>query len=119
MLQPPQAVRACGFLPVQPYLRARMRSLCRRTQARFQGGPHGMILPPGIALGYLLARVRFRGRSVIETLASLPLVLPPTAVGYVLLRALGRHGPFGEATLGERPDVCEPRLIENILRDDF
>jgi molybdate transport system permease protein len=59
-----------------------------------------LILPPGIGLGYLLARKRFRGRSVIETLASLPLVLPPTAVGYVLLRALGRHGVFGPASLG-------------------
>jgi molybdate transport system permease protein len=64
-----------------------------------------LILPPGIGLGYLLARVRFRGRSLIETLASLPLVLPPTAVGYVLLRALGRHGPLGEATLGFDLDI--------------
>jgi molybdate transport system permease protein len=64
-----------------------------------------LILPPGIGLGYLLARVRFSGRSVIETLASLPLVLPPTAVGYVLLRALGRHGPFGVATLGVDLDI--------------
>ena len=64
-----------------------------------------LILPPGIGLGYLLARTRFRGRSVIDTLASLPLVLPPTAVGYVLLRALGRHGPLGEATLGVDLDL--------------
>ncbi len=64
-----------------------------------------LILPPGIGLGYLLARARFPGRSVIETLASLPLVLPPTAVGYVLLRALGRHGPFGAATLGVDLDI--------------
>jgi molybdate transport system permease protein len=64
-----------------------------------------LILPPGIALGYLLARTRFRGRSVVETIASLPLVLPPTAVGYVLLRALGRHGILGAATLGFDPDI--------------
>jgi molybdate transport system permease protein len=59
-----------------------------------------LILPPGILLGFLLARGDFRGKSLIETLASLPLVLPPTAVGYLLLRALGRHGPLGEKTLG-------------------
>ena len=44
------------------------------------------ILPPGILLGLLLARREFRGKSVVETIASLPLVLPPTAVGYLLLR---------------------------------
>ena len=59
-----------------------------------------LILPPGILLGFLLARGDFRGKSLIETLASLPLVLPPTAVGYLLLRALGRHGPLGEKALG-------------------
>ena len=59
-----------------------------------------LILPPGILLGFLLARGDFRGKSLIETLASLPLVLPPTAVGYLLLRVLGRHGPLGEKTLG-------------------
>ena len=59
-----------------------------------------LVLPPGILLGFLLARGDFRGKSLIETTASLPLVLPPTAVGYLLLRVLGRHGPLGEKTLG-------------------
>ncbi len=59
-----------------------------------------LILPPGILLGFLLARGDFRGKSLIETTASLPLVLPPTAVGYLLLRVLGRHGPLGEKALG-------------------
>ncbi len=59
-----------------------------------------LILPPGILLGFLLARGDFRGKSLIETLAALPLVLPPTAVGYLLLRALGRRGPLGEKALG-------------------
>jgi molybdate transport system permease protein len=57
-------------------------------------------LPPGILLGLLLARKRFPGKTVLETLAYLPLVLPPTAVGYLLLTLLGRHGIFGERTLG-------------------
>ena len=59
-----------------------------------------LVLPPGILLGFLLARGDFRGKSLFETTASLPLVLPPTAVGYLLLRVLGRHGPLGEKTLG-------------------
>jgi molybdate transport system permease protein len=64
-----------------------------------------IILPPGLALGYLLARAGFRGKSLVETFASLPLVLPPTAVGYLLLRALGRHGPLGEPALGVDLDL--------------
>ena len=59
-----------------------------------------LILPPGVLLGLLLARGEFRGKSLIETAATLPLVLPPTAVGYLLLRMLGRHGPLGEPSLG-------------------
>jgi molybdate transport system permease protein len=58
------------------------------------------ILPPGIALGWLLARRDVPGRSLIETLTALPLVLPPTAVGYLLLRVLARDGPLGERSIG-------------------
>jgi molybdate transport system permease protein len=59
-----------------------------------------LTLPPGIALGWLLARRLVRGKALIETITALPLVLPPTAVGYLLLRLLARNGPFGEETLG-------------------
>jgi molybdate transport system permease protein len=59
-----------------------------------------LTLPPGIALGWLLARRQVRGKALIETITALPLVLPPTAVGYLLLRLLARNGPFGEETLG-------------------
>lgn len=58
------------------------------------------ILPPGVFLGLLLARRRFPGRSIVETLVALPLVLPPTAVGYLLLRLLSRDGLLGEGILG-------------------
>jgi molybdate transport system permease protein len=51
--------------------------------------------PVGILLGYLLARVSFRGRSLVQTLVSLPMVLPPVAVGLMLLMFLGRLGPAG------------------------
>jgi len=53
------------------------------------------ILPPGVALGYALSRRGWRGRSAVEALVSLPLVLPPTAVGLALLLLLGRDGLLG------------------------
>jgi len=59
-----------------------------------------LILPPGILLGYLLARRDFRGKILVETFAYLPLVLPPTAVGYMLLRVLARDGLLGMKRLG-------------------
>src|SRR5437867_6273468 len=52
-------------------------------------------LLPGICLAWLLAKRRFRGRSVVQTLVTLPLVLPPVAVGLALLLLLGRRGPIG------------------------
>lgn len=42
----------------------------------------------GVASGYVLAKGRFPGRNVLETLGSLPLILPPTVVGYYLLEVL-------------------------------
>jgi molybdate transport system permease protein len=54
-----------------------------------------VILPPGIAVALALARYRGPGRSVLETVLSLPLVLPPTAVGILLLELLGRRRPLG------------------------
>jgi molybdate transport system permease protein len=54
-----------------------------------------LILPLGLAAGWMLARWRERGRAIVETVLSLPLVLPPTAVGLVLLELLRRSGPLG------------------------
>lgn len=51
----------------------------------------------GIAGGYLLARGRFPGRNLLEAVASLPIVLPPTVLGYYLLTALGNRSPVGQA----------------------
>ena len=59
-----------------------------------------MILPPGVLAGFLLARRDFFGKSVAETLVSLPLILPPTAIGYLLLRILARDGPLGARRFG-------------------
>lgn len=50
----------------------------------------------GIAFALLFARAKFRGRAVAETIVMLPLVLPPSVVGYGLLRGLGRGGPLFE-----------------------
>ena len=49
----------------------------------------------GLPLAYVLARVRFPGKSVIETLLTLPTVLPPAVAGVALLVAFGRRGLFG------------------------
>ena len=48
------------------------------------------ILVIGLALAYIMAEREFRGKLVLETLLNLPLILPPTVVGYFLLLALGR-----------------------------
>src|ERR1019366_4094604 len=52
-------------------------------------------LPFGIGLGYFLARKQFPGKSLVETVLSLPLVLPPVVTGYLLLILLGRRGWIG------------------------
>lgn len=52
-------------------------------------------LPAGIAVAWLLARTRLPGRSLLDALVFLPLVLPPVVTGYLLLALLGTRGPFG------------------------
>ena len=52
----------------------------------------------GIPLAYWLAMTRWRGRFLLETLVALPLVLPPTVLGYYLLVLLGPRGIIGEVT---------------------
>jgi molybdate transport system permease protein len=54
-----------------------------------------LILPPGVAAGFAVARYRGPGRGLIETVLLLPLVLPPTAVGIALLELLSRGRPLG------------------------
>jgi molybdate transport system permease protein len=52
-------------------------------------------LPFGIILGYLLARRNFWGKSLVDSLVLLPLVLPPVVTGYLLLLTFGRKGLAG------------------------
>ena len=54
-----------------------------------------VILPFGVALAWLLARGRWPGKSILETVIALPLVLPPVATGLLLLKLLGRRGVIG------------------------
>lgn len=49
----------------------------------------------GVGIGLLLARGRFVGRNLAESLLTLPLVLPPTVLGYYLLVVIGKHGALG------------------------
>lgn len=54
----------------------------------------------GIGLAWLLARKRFKGKEILEAMVTIPLVLPPTVLGYYLLTTIGRQSPIG-------------RLVEN------
>ena len=57
-------------------------------------------LPLGLAVGWLLVRRNFPGRIAVDALVSLPLALPPVAVGFFLLLLLGREGPVGALVYG-------------------
>lgn len=54
-----------------------------------------LILPVGVALAWLLARRQWPGKAVVETMVSMPLVLPPVVTGLVLLQLFGLQGPLG------------------------
>lgn len=51
----------------------------------------------GVPLAYLLARKRFKGQSILDLLFTLPMVLPPTVIGYILIQVIGRRGILGDA----------------------
>jgi molybdate transport system permease protein len=53
-------------------------------------------LPLGIAVAWLLARGRFWGKSLLDAVVHLPLIMPPVVTGYLLLIGFGRRGPIGE-----------------------
>jgi len=54
-----------------------------------------LILPVGVGIAWCLARPRWAGKAVVETLVTLPLVLPPVVTGLALLKLFGRRGPLG------------------------
>ena len=49
----------------------------------------------GVGTGFLLARKRFVGRELLDAVLTLPMVMPPTVLGYYLLVLIGRRGPLG------------------------
>lgn len=51
----------------------------------------------GIGIAWILARIKFSGKSIVAAIATLPLVLPPTVLGYYLLVAIGRQSVVGRA----------------------
>lgn len=55
-----------------------------------------LILPFGITLAWLFARKEWPLKSVVETIALLPLVMPPVSTGLILLKIFGRRSPVGE-----------------------
>jgi molybdate transport system permease protein len=55
-----------------------------------------LALAAGIAAGYLLARHQFVGRDVLDAVCTLPMVMPPTVLGYYLIVLIGRRGWIGE-----------------------
>lgn len=61
------------------------------------GGTIVLLLPFGIWLGRLLAVHRFRGKLLLEALVTVPLVLPPTVLGFYLLVTFGARSPLGHA----------------------
>lgn len=64
-----------------------------------------LMLPPGLLLAWLLARGRFPGRVLLDTVVSLPLVMPPVATGLVLLMLVAPRGPLGRVLAQAGVDV--------------
>ena len=62
-------------------------------------GTLAILLPFGIWFGRLLAVRHFRGKLLVEALVTVPLVLPPTVLGFYLLVTFGARSPLGEAIL--------------------
>ncbi len=54
-----------------------------------------ILLAIGLPLAYWLAYSRWRGKFLVESIVALPLVLPPTVLGFYVLVAMGTHGPLG------------------------
>jgi molybdate transport system permease protein len=50
-----------------------------------------ILLPVSVFAGWALARTRFRGKGLVEALVTLPLVLPPTVIGFYMLVGLGAN----------------------------
>ncbi|MDL4842032.1 molybdate ABC transporter permease subunit [Aquibacillus rhizosphaerae] len=54
-----------------------------------------VVVVTGLVIGWLMSRKQFKGKTTIETLLILPIVLPPTVIGFLLVIAFGNNGPVG------------------------
>jgi molybdate transport system permease protein len=54
-----------------------------------------LVVPLGLAIAWALGRLEWPGKSIVETVVALPLVMPPVATGLLLLKFFGRRGPLG------------------------
>jgi len=70
-----------------------LQALRLSVQAALVGTALGM--PVAILVGWILVKTSIRGKAVLDTLISFPLVLPPIITGYFLLLLLGHNGPIG------------------------
>lgn len=73
-----------------------------------------VLLPIGLVAGHALAVREFRGKALVESLAALPLVLPPTVLGFYLLVGFGARSPLGtafEAVVGHALAFSFPGLL--------
>lgn len=70
----------------------------------------GLHAVAGLVLGYLLSLRGWPGRTLLDTVITLPLVFPPVALGFVLLLVLGRQGPLGSLLLR----CCDASLIFSV-----
>ena len=68
-----------------------------RVSLALGAGTVAMLLPLGVWLGRLLAVREFRGKLLVEALVTVPLVLPPTVLGFYLLVTFGGRSPLGQA----------------------
>jgi molybdate transport system permease protein len=64
-----------------------------------------LVMPFALGIAWLLARKRWRGKSIVETIVALPLVMPPVATGLILLYLFGRRGPIGSVLENAGIDV--------------
>src|SRR5215470_19574702 len=55
-----------------------------------------LAIAAGLPIAYLLANREFKGKEILDAAVTLPLVLPPTVLGYYLLVLLGRSSPLGK-----------------------
>jgi molybdate transport system permease protein len=79
---------------------------------RLSAGTTLVLMAFGIPLAYWLANTRFRGRFLIEAVVALPIVLPPTVMGFYVLMAIGPLSPLGSSiTLRPSLAVYFPGLL--------